>query len=276
MKWAPSFASASRRLQESGSNLIMHFVSNSADGGGAVSVPPNAFPGQFGGVLAIDRGDEAWNRALAMSGLPAVRIGYYPMPGPVNMPQVIGDSFGGILRAMEYLLSRGHKRIALWRATTQHDPRDLNEREKYAAYRFALDEAGIEFKKDWEISMPYQWQQVIPNAKKLLAVNPAPTAILVDNDWMTSMILRYPGGEMPLPSGWHRQFELVHFIDSGRHAIEFGPACAALAMDRMGELAATLLLEQMRGQRFGSDYVVKVMPYFYSADQVADLQRKTP
>jgi hypothetical protein len=83
------------------------------------------------------------------------------------------------------------------------------------------------------------------------------------------MILRYPGGEMDLPSDWLRAFETVQFIDTGREPSEYGMVCCALAMDRMGELAAEMLLHQMKGHRYEPGLLVKVAPRFFTSEQLA-------
>jgi DNA-binding LacI/PurR family transcriptional regulator len=275
VKWGSAFASATRRLQESGCRLIMHFLPGRKT---APDAPPDPnatrLPEQFSAMIAVDRGDANWVRLVTGSGHPAVRIGYYPLD--IAVPQLVGDSFSGTLRLMEYLLAKGHRRIAIWRAKApmpHGSPRAQNEREKYAAYRFALDEAGIEFKKEWEIDMPFEWQQIAPNAKALLAVKPTPTAIFIDNDWITSRFQMMPSSNDGLPADWHRQFEIAHFIDTGKEPGEYGFACTCLAMDRMGELAAGLLLEQLGGHRFGPDYLLKVNSYFYTAEQVTERAR---
>lgn len=270
VKWSASFAAASRRLQESNCRLTMHFPPIR----GANDVQPARLPETFNALIAVDRGDEIWHRTVSSANVPAVRIGYNPID--LTIPQLVGDNFNGTLKAMEYLLGKGHRRIGVWRArapVAEGAPRNLNEREKYAAYRFALDEAGIEFQKNWEIDIPFDPRHIPAGAKELLAVKPGVTALFVDNDWMLSRFqTMQPSGD--LPAGWYRQFELAHFIDLGKEPAEYGVACAALPMDTMGELAASLLLEQLAGHRFGPDLLIKVMPTFYTAEQVAERAKK--
>jgi len=257
--WAPAFAAASARLQSLGHNLQLQCLAD--------DIPP-ALPEQTGATLAVGSFDERWMRTLSGTGVPVVRVGYFQLPLPV--PQVVCDSFAGTLRLMEHLLEKGHKRIAIWRACTRFGtgtPRDLNEREKYAAYRLALDEAGIEFKKSWEIDMPYDWLQIIPAAQKLLAISPAPSALLIDNSWVSNFMLRYPGGKIPLPANWHRRFEIAHCIDSGHEPTEPGMTSVALAMDRIGELASEMLLDTLAGRRYDNNLVIKVPPRFFTAEQ---------
>ena len=264
--WAPAFAAASRRFQAAGRSLVMHF----ADGRPA----PNAVPlSGFSGVLAVGPGGDAWAQAAHTAGLPAVRVGYFPASLPV--PQVIGDSFLGALRVMEHLLKRGHRRIAIWRTHLAADPRDparpLNEREKYAAYRLALDEAGIEFRAGWEINMPFEWRGIIPRAQALLKVSPAPTALFVDNDWLTTIFMRIPNGWEVLPYGWHQQYELAHFIDTGKEPAQYGLACAWYPMDLIGELAAEWLLRPVRSANSDAP-LFKVAPRFYTAEEAGTLR----
>jgi LacI family transcriptional regulator len=264
--WAPAFAAASRRFQAASRALVMHF---------ADQAPAAASPvlGGFSGVLAVNRESVAWAQAAHAAGLPTVLMGHAPLP--LAVPQVVGDSFLGALRVMEHLIRRGHRRIAIWRTHVTADPRDpqrpLNEREKYAAYRLALDEAGIEFRPEYEINMPFQWEAIIPRAQALLKVAPAPTALFVDNDWTTSIFMRIPNGWEVLPYGWYQQYELAHFIDTGKDPAQYGLACACQAMDRIGELAAEWLLraERVAGQ---DAPVFKVVPRFHTAEEAGAIR----
>jgi DNA-binding LacI/PurR family transcriptional regulator len=261
--WAPAFAAASQRLQGLGHSLQLHNLGSD----GAAPLPERT-----GAMLAIGAVDAQWIAAATASGMPAVRVSYFQ--APLEIPQVVTDSFAGGLRLMEHLIKKGHRRIAIWRVHAGEaagPQRNLNEREKYAAYRFALDEAGIEFKKSWEVDMPFQWPQIEPCAQKLLAINPAPSAVFVDNSWVTNYMLRYPGGKLPLPANWHRRFEFAHWIDSGHEPTEPGMSSVAIAMDEMGALAAELLLDALSGRRCENDLVIKVPPRFFTAEQASDL-----
>ncbi|MCW8129030.1 MAG: LacI family DNA-binding transcriptional regulator [Planctomycetota bacterium] len=275
VKWGSAFAAATRRLQEAGCRLIMHFLPGRK---GDAPIDPNAtrLPEQFSALIAVDRGDANWVRLVTSSGHPAVRIGYYPLN--LAIPQLVGDTFNGSLRLMEHLINKGHRRIGIWRVhaenATGEGKRAQNERDKYAAYRYALDEAGIEYNKSWEVDMPFEWRQVPERAKQLLAAKPAPTALFIDNDWVTARIQAMNGNTDGLPPDWFRQFEIAHFIDMGKDPAEYGLACAALAMDRMGELGAGLLLEQLSGHRFGPDYLLRVNPYFFTAEQVIESSKR--
>jgi LacI family transcriptional regulator len=262
VQWAPAFAGASQRLQGLGHTLHLYGLSGKND----------ALPEQAGAILAMGAFDEKWMRSAVASGTPVVRVGYFQLA--LGVPQVVGDAFSGTLRLMDYLLKKGHKRIAIWRvhAGAEGGPqRNVNEREKYAAYRYALDEAGIEFKKSWELDMPYEWGQIAVCAQKLVALNPAPSAVLIDNSWVTNYMLRYPGGKIPLPTDWHRNFEIVQFIDLAHEPTEPGMTCVALAMDAMGELGAELLLDSLGGRRYANDFVIKVPPRFFTAEQASEL-----
>ncbi|HYF52579.1 MAG TPA: substrate-binding domain-containing protein, partial [Planctomycetota bacterium] len=230
---------------------------------------------QFGGLIGVDSGDARWLQALTQSGLPAVRFGYFPID--VRVPQIVGDAFLGSLRVVEHLISHGHKRIAIWRVgipPRADGKKALNEREKYAAYRFALAEAGIEFQKSWELEMGYVWQDIAKLGQQLMSIKPAPTALFIDNDWVTSMIMRWPGGELPVAKDILSSFEIGHYVDSGRDPSDFLFACAEQPMDRMGELAADILLHELAGRHYAPDYLLKVPPHFFTAQQVIDHAKK--
>jgi len=260
--WSPAFAAASSRLRAVNRNLIFHHLTSDAPLDRRILEE-----GQYAAVLALGIGSYKWKDAVLSSGLPSVRVGYFPVDIPI--PQIVGDNFSGVLKLMEHLLSRGHTRIAIWRAyagAPDGQARNLNEREKYAAYRFALTEAGIEFRKSWEINMPFDFTQIVPCAQRLLSVTPAPTALLIDNSWTLSRMLRFPLDRPNLPLDWLRAFECVQYIDTDldHGAEESGFASVATPMGQIGDLAAELLLDEVGGQRYDRNLVLRVQPRFFA------------
>ncbi|MCZ7644964.1 MAG: LacI family transcriptional regulator [Planctomycetota bacterium] len=275
MAWSPSFLAASGRLQTLGHTLHLQFVQEPAGAQGErLEAHERALLEECGGVMAAHSEFHSWLREARRQGKPSVRIGYYPMDTAV--PQVVGDSFTASLKVVEYLIKKGHKRIAIWRVHHRNEDGSLqapklNEHEKYAAYRLALHEAGLEFRPEYEIRSTFEWRQTVPLAKQLLAIKPAPTALFVDNDWTTTRILNGMEHErQALPPAWHRDFEIAHFIDTGIEPARYGLTCAALPMDRMGEQAAEMLLSQSHGVVYPPDYVVKLAPRFITAEELAE------
>ncbi|MBE7466530.1 MAG: LacI family DNA-binding transcriptional regulator [Planctomycetes bacterium] len=272
MAWSPAFLAASGRLQTLGHTLHLQFVKDPVDADmQRLKANERALLEDCQGVMSAHQGFFAWLKEARRLGRPAVRLGYYPTVAAV--PQVVGDSFTGSLKLMDYLIKKGHKRIAVWRThVTPFDgsvPLPMNEREKYAAYRLALHEAGIEYRPELEVRMNFDWRQVQPLARRLLSVRPAPTALFIDNDWTTARAMNYPVKEEDtLPAGWHREFEVVHFIDTGVEPSRHGLTCVALPMDRMGEQGAEMLLAQTHGVVYPPDHVVKLAPRFLTAEEL--------
>jgi LacI family transcriptional regulator len=88
------------------------------------------------------------------------------------------DSYGGALMAMRYLLAQGHRRIALLSGPPEH----VNVRRRVAAYRDALDEAGIPY----DPTLVVQGDLSVDGGERatagFLAGRPVITAIFCSND----------------------------------------------------------------------------------------------
>ena len=84
------------------------------------------------------------------------------------------DHQNGLRRAMEYLLTLGHRRIALFVSSERLRP----GREKLAGYRTALESAGLQYDKEL-VYMPNSWIESsrTPMERMLLLSRP-PTALI--------------------------------------------------------------------------------------------------
>lgn len=90
------------------------------------------------------------------------------------------DNRGGALQAVRHLAGLGRERIAL----IGGDPANHDARERRAGYRQALEEAGLEWRSEWELESDFTKSGGHAAARKLLPLDPRPTAVFAANDSM--------------------------------------------------------------------------------------------
>jgi len=89
-----------------------------------------------------------------------------------------GDDSFGMRLAVEHLIGRGHRRIAMIGGTELTS----TGREREKGYRRALDEAGIEFQPEWRISGPRSRHSGFDATAEFLALDNRPTAACCFSD----------------------------------------------------------------------------------------------
>ncbi len=146
--------------------------------------------------------------------IPFVQLGYdIEIP---NYNAVVTDSFSGAYIATSHLLKRGHKRIAIvqWLINEAR----INSKKKYAGFQAALSDAEIDVDMKYVKSFhagPWDddWQPLRNQVNELLELKSPPTALFVDNSFI-SLSLLYPmeGDNGILPPSL-KNLEMVHFED---------------------------------------------------------------
>jgi LacI family transcriptional regulator len=89
---------------------------------------------QVDGVIACRPQDPEGALRLRPAGLPCVSL----MASIEGIPSIVADDFGGAKKAVQYLMSLGHKRIAC-----MAEPQFPISRMRVAGYRDALQEGGL-------------------------------------------------------------------------------------------------------------------------------------
>jgi DNA-binding LacI/PurR family transcriptional regulator len=97
-----------------------------------------------------------------------------------SIPSVILDNFNGVISAMDYLFSLGHKRVGFISGLLDSDigVHRLN------GYKTALSKHGIHEDQDLIYVSDYSYNGGVMGAKKLLSLSNRPTAIVCSNDTM--------------------------------------------------------------------------------------------
>jgi DNA-binding LacI/PurR family transcriptional regulator len=113
-------------------------------------------------VVSGPRVDDPDLRDIVRDRFPVVLQG--SLPG-VDVPSVDVDNVAGARRAVEYLISLGHRRIG---CVTNAPLAYTAARERLAGYRAALDEANIEPHPDWVVEAAFDAQSGHHAMAKLL------------------------------------------------------------------------------------------------------------
>jgi LacI family transcriptional regulator len=166
-------------------------------------------------------------------GLPVVFLDR--TPADVVADTIVLDNEAGVHRAVEHLLQRGHRRIGLVGDLV----RLATYRERVAAFESAMHAAGI---ADWQRYVRADCHDVAAAeraVRELLALDPAPTALLTTNNLITTGALRALRGlaDPPALVGFD-DFELADFL---------GVTVVAHDPERMGELGAELIVARLGG-----------------------------
>ncbi len=88
------------------------------------------------------------------------------------------DNYGGAYVLARHLIRQGHRRIALIKGP----PLAFDARERRRGYRAALRDAGITPDEHLEVQGDYTHEAGLEAARRVLALDPLPTAIMAAND----------------------------------------------------------------------------------------------
>ncbi len=136
-----------------------------------------AYRATDGAILVLARGQSSRLDELRRRGIPFIFVDYHGELGP-DVPSVGTTNWAGGRMAVEYLLSLGHRRIAIIAG-----PASLRcSLDRIAGYRAALEAAGIPI--DPELIRPgdFRLQSGYAQTSALLALPQPPTAIFTGND----------------------------------------------------------------------------------------------
>ena len=188
--------------------------------------------------------------------MPKTMIGYYNFH-PERLDAVVPDNLWSGYRLTEELLRQGHRRIACVRCST----REWNSIEKFEGHRVALAQAGVPLDPALVVEGDFTWMSGARCAGKLLALTERPTAVLIENDWMTGQFVQGLREAGAAGSRALEEWSLAHIIDSQR---ETGLPGEILRVeprtDVMGRLAARHLMDRISGRATGKPVTFKVTP----------------
>lgn len=124
-------------------------------------------------------------RYLEKSRIPYVLIGRH-FDGDPDTDYVVCDDAGGAYLATRHLIEQGHRNIACVRV----NPLISSDRERFAGYRRALEEAEIPFSEENILNLPLAQTEYRTEISGFLSRNRTCTAILSFNDMLAYGIIR--------------------------------------------------------------------------------------
>lgn len=198
--------------------------------------------GIAGLIVSPARGTEASDlKPLAKSGLPVVQM-VRDVPGS-GVSSIVSDNRGGVAKAVEHLVSLGHRAIAFMGGYA--DIAVFSER--LAGYRTGLEQAGIAFDEALVFTSAPSRAGGVEALEQMLRQGMKPTAAVCFNDAVAFGVCDGLRATHLEPG---RDFGVVGFDDviEAKTAV---PALTTVAVDPqgLGERAAQLLLKQINSER---------------------------
>lgn len=179
--------------------------------------------------------------ALAAANIPLVTIDHsYP-----NRPCVFSNNEDGVMQAVNYAYSLGHRRIAFISGAEA----GVTSR-RHAGYLAALEELGIEPRDDYLLFSRYRDTKLTAErTRQLLALSKPPTCILMPDDYAALGGLRAIR-EMGLRVPEDLSIIGCDGLSATQHMV---PRLTTIQQDsqRLGEAAATLLMKSIDTHRSG-------------------------
>jgi LacI family transcriptional regulator len=187
-------------------------------------------------LLVTSADDHAYLEAEREHGVPVVFLDR--PPDDLVADTIVLDNAGGVRQAVEHLLALGHRRIGLVGDLS----RLSTHRERAAAFEEAMEHAGI---PDWQRfvrSDSHDIDAAATSVRELLALRPAPTALLTTNNRITIGALRALRERDDAA-----RIALVGFDDFDLADL-LGVSVVAHDPDAMGVLGAEQVLSRLAGE----------------------------
>jgi len=169
-----------------------------------------------------------------------------------DYPHVEVDDHAVGLTAMRHLLELGHRRIAMIRTGDTAAAARSSELERSRAYYDALDEAGIPFREDYLVTMPFGTHAGAGAMDRLLALDEPPTAVFAFTDEVAISALRsLVRNGVEVPAGMS-----VVGVDDHPHADVVGLTTVTQHVQEQGRLSGEMAIRLVRGEPLDEATVV--------------------
>jgi len=182
--------------------------------------------------------DPALLRLLA-DGFPVVLLDHY-IPG-LDADYVVSDGYGGMLRAVQLLLSLGHSRIGF----VTWDVYRAGEVGRFLGYQQALREWGVEPSADLVCQLDEYPNEDLSKLDKILSGPNRPTALVTLNDYLATKVMRVCRGlNLRIP----QDLSLIGFDDTDIAAqLEVPLTTVCQPIYEIGAQAVRFLLNKIAG-----------------------------
>lgn len=188
-------------------------------------------------VLSLPVGDAEANRFIE-HGLPTVLVEY---PHPMLSSVEIDDVQGGRM-ATQYLIAKGHRRIAFLGDTDLPEYSVHPVSQRLVGFRQAMQEAGLDLSENFVCLAPYSQEQTRRAALELLRQPQPPTALFAATDFQAMGVLK---AARQLNVRVPEQLAVVGFDDLDM--AEYSDLTTiSQHLDESGRLAAEIMLSQIQ------------------------------
>lgn len=201
-----------------------------------------------GVILAAPAEDSPLLRWAGEKSLPCVIAGR--LRSDDTTPAVGIDDFAAEFAATQYLISKGHRRIALLGSTWIQ----WSARQRELGYEAAMREAGLDAPAELRFRGIYTESSGEELMHRILHLNPRPTAIVCASDDMAVGALRVmQQANVRVPE----DISIIGFDDQPKASMALPPLSSVRQrVSEIGRTAAQLLLDLIEGRRPASRHVV--------------------
>ena len=129
--------------------------------------------------------EKAHTEMIHKTGTPCVLAGQRSLDP--SIPSVHLDNITASYEAVTYLVQRGHREIAMIRASGE----SAVGGDRYQGYRKALEDSGLHFSEEWVVESGFSVEEGSAAMRKILESGSCPTAVFCSTDWMAVGAMNY-------------------------------------------------------------------------------------
>jgi LacI family transcriptional regulator len=240
-------------------NAYHLLVSCSHDDRAEIEAAVRAMRGRVDGLVVMSPDvDAAALAANLPEGLPVVLLNSAVEGGAYDSLAV--DNYGGAYAMVRHLAGRGHRRIA----SITGSERNHDARERLRGYRAALRDAGLERRPEWELAGDFTESSGFEAARRLLELEPRPTAVFAANDSMAIgaiCALRQGGLRVPqdVAVAGFDDIPIARYVDPPLTTVHVSISeLGARAVERLLEAVTSKTRQRRRAETVPTTLVVRV------------------
>ena len=235
--YATLLAGVESVLREAEFDVLIYHVGDAADRAAFFERLPARRKADALIVIALPLPDE--QARLAQLGMPVVVVG-----GRLgDYPHVRVDDVEVGAQAVSHLIGLGHERIAMMRSADTEGVAWPADRERALGYHTALEEAGLEVRDDYVVSVPYSFEAAATGMERLLSLRKPPTAVFSYSEELAMSALRtLRRAHWAVPGRMS-----VVGVDDHPHAALHDLTTVRQPVEELGRLAGRLVVDLLRG-----------------------------
>ncbi len=210
-------------------------------------------------------GDEDYAVPILHSKIPFVVIDR--ALGRIKTDRVMSNSTFGAYQATEYLIQKGHKKIAIITGTSQKNPGLLAAEERYRGYLRAMEDYELTLQKEYILEGDFKFESGYGCMQKLWKLKKHPTAVFVSNyNMCLGAMTAIHNMKISIPE----ELSFITFDDL-EFSMVSNPALTAIRqpMEKIAEKAVELLLRRTDGDYTDYPQYIKLHTELVERDSVA-------